>query len=148
MLFIRLIAAMVIGGAGALGAQYGVSMVLGAPVGPQADERGESDVEERVYDDRLPLPYDDGDAAAFLASALAGTEAQHIWQADSRIDLGALAAEVARPGSGGEASCDTSHVAMHCTLRRSDGYGFSFGLQGTSQGWTVAPNSVRQLDNA
>jgi hypothetical protein len=168
MLIVRLIAGMLCAAGAAVGAQFGIAAVLGAD-GPGAmletvseeasvegvteeamAEETEAEVveEEPVYDDRLPLPYEDGQAAAFLAGALEGSEPQFIWQADSRVDLGALAADVAAPESGGQASCQSSHVALSCSLERADGYGFSFGLQGLDGDWVVVPNSVRQLDNS
>lgn len=169
MLIVRLIAGIILAGGAALGAQYGLSTVLGgagepgvAPEtvseevseevaveeAPAEEPETEGVEEERVYDDRLPIPYDEGEAAAFLAEALEGSEPQFIWRGDGRVDLGALAAEVAAPGSGGLASCGSSHVALSCQLERADGYGFSFGLQGYDGEWVVVENSVRQLNDS
>lgn len=99
-----------------------------------ADEMGE---EEPVYDDRLPLPYGAGDDAVWLASTLAGTGPYNV--DGESVDLAAMAQEAA-DGGAVEASCDTSHVAMHCNMTRTDtGIRYSFGFQNTADGGYEVP---------
>lgn len=193
MMIVRLILAVILGGAGALGAQYGLSMVMDDPAmgepaqaveeiadavaetaldAPEALEddaapaseddaqsgaaREETDeastpddpaMDDPMHDDRLALPYEEGEAAAFLAQAL-GYEEFWINGQDSRVQPGVLAGQIAEPDSGGEAVCAPSHVMITCTLRRSDGWGYSFNLESAEEGWTVETDSVRMLSDS
>lgn len=187
MIIVRLILAVILGGAGALGAQYGLSMVMDDPAmdepaqaveeiadavaetaleddaapfgeddaqsGAAREETGEASppddpaMDDPMHDDRLALPYEKGEAAAFLAQAL-GYEEFWINGQDSRVQPGVLAGQIAEPDSGGEAVCAPSHVMITCTLRRSDGWGYSFNLESAEEGWTVETDSVRMLSDS
>ena len=89
----------------------------------------------------------EGEAAAFLANALAGTQDPWIYGVDSRVDLASFSAQIAEPGSGGQASCTPAHDHIRCVLSRADGYGYVFPMEETASGdWVVRPDNVRLLD--
>jgi hypothetical protein len=157
-MIIRAFVGLVVAPVAAVAALYGLSMVMepspgvyGAPgPDPVATEEPVSEPhEEPMGEPPIALPYDEGGAAAFLANVFEGTEAYWLWGVDSRADLAGFSAQVAEPGSGGEASCSPSHVQLQCTLQRADGYGYTFGLQQLADGgWFVVNDEVRLLDNS
>lgn len=158
-MIIRAFVGLVVAPVAAIAALYGLSMVMepspgvyGAP-GSEPVMTGEEPVsethEEPMGEPPIALPYEDGGAAAFLAETFAGTDASWLWGVDSRADLASFSEQVAQPGSGGEASCAPSHVMLHCTLQRADGYGYTFGLQQSADGgWSVVNDEVRLLANS
>jgi hypothetical protein len=155
-MIIRLLMGLIAAPLAAIGALYGLSMVIEPSAGasatapePTLAESGFEPEEKPVGEPPLELPYSDGEAAAFLASALAGTQPQWIRDVDSLADLASFSAQIAEPLSGGEADCAPSHVMLACTLRRADGFGYSFGLQqGADGGWVVVEDEVRLLNNS
>ena len=121
---------------------YGYSFAL-----ENLDGAGWTVVDDEIRPLTVALPYPEGQAADFLANALAGTDAQWIYGRDGRADLASLSEQIAEPGSGGEASCTPAHDSIQCVLSRADGYGFTFQMQETDSGdWVVGPDSVRLLD--
>jgi len=158
-MIIRMLMGLIVAPIASIGALYGLSMVMEPSPGAYGAAQGEATVtadepvsepsEEPQGEPPLALPYEEGEAAAFLADTFAGTDAYWLWGADSRADLASFSAEIAEPGSGGEASCSPSHVMLACTLRRADGYGYSFGLQQAGDGgWRVVDDEVRLLNNS
>ena len=159
-MIIRILMGLVVGPLAAVAALYGLSMVVEPTPGGYGavgaeepavtqDEPAAEPVEEPQGEPPLALPYEEGEAAAFLAETFEGTDAYWLWGVDSRADLASFSAEIAEPGSGGEASCSPSHVMLACTLRRADGYGYSFSLQPSEDGrWQVVDDEVRLLNNS
>ncbi|HCR65884.1 MAG: hypothetical protein CMH90_03640 [Oceanicaulis sp.] len=158
-MIIRAFVGLVVAPVAAVAALYGLSMVMepspgvyGAPESEPVttgEERVSEPHEEPMGEPPIALPYDEGGAAAFLADVFEGTEAYWLWGVDSRADLASFSAQVAQPGSGGDASCAPSHVMLHCSLQRADGYGYTFGLQQSADGgWSVVNDEVRLLDNS
>ena len=157
-MIIRAFVGLVVAPVAAVAALYGLSMVMepspgvyGAPeTEPVATEEPVSEPhEEQMGEPPIALPYDEGGAAAFLADVFEGTDAYWLWGVDSRADLASFSAQIAEPGSGGEASCTPSHVQLQCTLQRADGYGYTFGLQQSADGgWFVVNDEVHLLDNS
>ena len=166
-MIIRAILGIVLSGALSAGALYGAGEYLGIraatpvdsadvePGEPEADEADEmleddmsaedmsddgavgGESEEPVYDDRLPLPYGEGDDAVWLAETLAGTGPYDV--DGESVDLAAMAQEAA-DGGAVEARCDTSHVAMLCNMTNTDtGVRYSFGFQNTADGGYEVP---------
>lgn len=158
-MIIRAFVGFVVAPVAAIAALYGLSMVMepnpgayGAPASEPVST-GEEPVsephEEPMGEPPIALPYEDGGAAAFLAETFAGTEAYWLWGVDSRADLASFSEQVAQPGSGGQASCAPSHVALVCQLQRADGYGYTFALQQAADGgWYVLEDEVRLLNNS
>ena len=111
------------------------------------DGAGWTVVNDEVRLITVDLPYREGEAAAFLANALAGTQDPWIYGVDSRVDLASFSAQIAEPGSGGQASCTPAHDHIRCVLSRADGYGYEFPMEETASGdWVVRPDNVRLLD--
>lgn len=161
MLIVRLIAAMAVGAAAALGVQYALSGVFGGPAPADGDraasydapaEPQTDDEDDPIPEDRILLPYDGGQAAPWLAETLAGTGPYMVAGRAEGADLAALAAEAAGPGGAGRqvtADCGASHVMVHCVLRvagddATQGYAFGMWDDGVT-GWVVAPGSVDPL---
>ena len=147
-MIIRVLMGLVVAPIASVGALYGLSMVVeptpgvyGAP-----GETSAINEEEPMGEPPLALPYENGQAAAFLADVFEGTDAYWLWGVDSRADLAGFSAQVAQPGSGGDASCMPSHVQLQCTLQRADGYGYAFALHTLDgEGWSVVNDEVRLL---
>jgi hypothetical protein len=148
MLIVRLIAALVLGGAGGAqdasqvsgGSAEDTAPVAGGDPAP-LDETGPN----AGLDDRLPLPYEEGQAAAWLAETLAGAGPYASAGAPEDVDLAALAAQAAASDNSDAAQCDASHVMLVCRLSPApDGPAYSFGLEGDGQGgWRVSEGSVQ-----
>jgi hypothetical protein len=157
-MIIRAFVGLVVAPVAAVAALYGLSMVMepspgvyGAPGSDPvtSDEPVSEPHEEPMGEPPIALPYEEGGAAAFLADLFEGTDAYWLWGADSRADLASFSAQIAEPGSGGEAVCTPSHVQLQCTLRREDGYGYAFALQNMDgEGWSVVNDEVRLLNNS
>lgn len=155
-MIIRMLMGLIAAPLAAIGALYGLSMVIEPSSGPSGTAPEltlagpVSEPEEKpIGEPPLDLPYAEGEAAAFLASALAGTQPYWIRDVDGLADLAAFSAEIAEPDSDGQAECAPSHVMLACTLRRADGYGYSFGLQRDVDGrWGVVEDDVRLLNNS
>ncbi|WP_440958893.1 hypothetical protein ACFELO_01940 [Oceanicaulis sp. LC35] len=158
-MIIRLFMGLIVAPIAAIGALYGLSMVVESTPGvygalqdepaPAGDDTLSEPGDETMGEPPLALPYDAGGAAAFLATLFEGDEPYWLDGADSRADLASVSAQIAQPGSGGEAECTPSHVQLHCTLRLQDGYGYGFALQNREgEGWTVVDDDVRLLNNS
>lgn len=155
-MIIRALMGLIVAPIASVGALYGLSMVMEPPAGQygssendpvmSGEEPASEPNEEPMGEPPLALPYEDGEAAAFLADLFEGADAYWLWGVDSRADLASFSAQIAEPGSGGEAVCTPSHVQLQCTLRREDGYGYSFALHTMDgEGWTVVNDEVRLL---
>ncbi len=165
-MIIRAILGLVLSGGLSIGALYGAGEYLGIrgatadeiadiePGEPEAEDAGDSMMEpseemsddmaegyaddEGPVDDRLPLPYEEGEAAVWLASVLEGSGPYDVDGAS--IDLAALAA-TASTGEGASASCDSSHVAFSCSLvDEASGVLYNFGLQNNAEGGYEIPD--------
>ena len=130
-----------------------------------SDEAPTADLEEEPVDDRLPLPYAEGEEAAWLAEVLEGQGPfDYRGGIGESVDLAALARSAAETPSiiDGEimdeysASCDPSHVVFSCTLGivTVDASGdmvtehyeaYTFILENTDGTWRVAEDSVRGI---
>lgn len=144
-MIIRILAALVIAPAAAIGALYAASTVL-TPPEATADRVSMAPPETPAMAEGEPrggLPYSDGQAAVWLAVVLAGTGPYPLSNAEGTVDLAALAADVAR-GGGGAVNCQPAHVAMACRLTRPGDGAYTFALQDTADhGWVVLENAVR-----
>lgn len=183
----RAIVGMVLGGALAVGALYGADRYLGLEGGARVTEPALSEPEvpqdleqepvpdgtssqtsteggdEEPGDDRLTLPYVEGEEAAWLAEVLDGQGPfAYRGAVGESVDLAALARAAAETPSliDGEimdeysASCDASHVVFSCTLAvlTVDSSGgmmtehyeaYTFILENIEGQWRVADDSVR-----
>ncbi|XBQ16826.1 MAG: hypothetical protein ABL308_02875 [Oceanicaulis sp.] len=172
MIVIRLIAAVIVSAALALGAGWGLSNLLGAPAAPAAeapDTDTEAAPEHGEGEPPLALPYEADGAAAFLADALAGTgavePASSCFGGDAPggpVDLAAQAAEAAQPqpailddgaAQTRTASCEASHVRLVCTISTAwvfdDGVDttesaewYQFQVEQSEAGWALVPGSL------
>lgn len=146
-MIIRAIIGIVLGGALSLGALYAAIEYLGlkpahhhlgalvdeTEIEPEDADAGEPPEEEFEGEPPIPLPYDDGDPARWLAEVLAGTGPYELdpTLGPAGVDLAALAAAAAAeqpeapagPQAGDQvtvhtAYCGTSHVMIGCYLER------------------------------
>ncbi len=166
-MIIRAILGLVLSGGLTIGALYGAGEFLGirgataheiadiepgepegdvgpdtASIDPMPDDAGE---DEPIYDVRLPLPYGEGDAAGWLADALAGSGPYDV--DGQSVDIAAIAARAAA-GDGASVTCDSSHVAFHCNLiDEVADVRYGFGLQNNAEGgYEIPDGNVRTYE--
>lgn len=151
-MIIRAILGIVLSGALSAGALYGAGEYLGirsasavdvAAMEPAETEATEPDggAEEPIFEDRLTLPYADGDAGRWLAEVLEGQGPYEVTRSESGevVDVAALSRRAAA-NDGVTADCDSSHVAFHCLLTVEEtGAQYGFGLQNTADGGYEIP---------